>query len=122
MKNGILSTLSLFTSFSTLICCALPALLVTLGAGAAVAGLVSTLPFLVVLSKHKLLTFGAAGIMLLLAGFMRWNARNAPCPADPAKAAACGRLRKVNGYVYWFSVGFYLTGALFAFLAPKLFY
>ena len=48
------SVASLFASSSTLICCALPALLVALGAGAALSSLVSAVPQLVVLSEHKL--------------------------------------------------------------------
>ena len=39
-RQTILPSLSLFTSVGTLLCCALPALLVTLGMGAALAGFV----------------------------------------------------------------------------------
>lgn len=38
VKTEIIGVASLFTSLSTLICCALPLLLVTLGLGAVVAG------------------------------------------------------------------------------------
>jgi hypothetical protein len=41
------SLLSLFASSSTLICCAIPALLVSLGAGAALASLVAVFPQIV---------------------------------------------------------------------------
>lgn len=119
MKNGFISTLSLFTSFSTLICCALPALLVTLGLGASLAGLVSNVPFLVTLSKHKVLTFGVSGGLLIAAGILRWSQRNAPCPIDADKAKACMRLRKINAIIYWVAVGIYLTGVFFAFIAPR---
>ena len=117
-----LSTLTLFTSAGTLVCCALPALFVTLGAGAALAGLVSTAPWLIALSKYKAWTFGISGAMILFAGFMRWKARNASCPIDPAKAAACGRLRKVSGWIYWVSVAIWLVGFFFAFIAVEIFY
>jgi hypothetical protein len=117
-----LSTLSLFTSAGTLVCCALPALLVTLGAGAALAGLVSTAPWLIALSKYKAWTFGLSGAMILFAGFMRWKARNAPCPIDTKQAAACGRLRKVSGWIYWASVVIWAIGFFFAFIAVKIFY
>lgn len=43
-KQAFLPTLSLFTSVGTLLCCALPALLVTLGAGAVFASLVKQCP------------------------------------------------------------------------------
>lgn len=117
-----ISTFTLFTSAGTLVCCALPALFVTLGAGAALAGLVSTAPWLVALSKYKAWTFGISGTMILVAGLMRWQARNAPCPIDPKQAVACGRLRKVSGWIYWASVAIWITGFFFAFIAVKIFY
>ena len=51
---------ALFASSSTLVCCALPAIFVGLGAGASFASLVSTFPFLITLSQYKLyITFFA---------------------------------------------------------------
>jgi hypothetical protein len=114
------STASVFTSATTLVCCALPALLVALGAGAVLAGLVSAVPQLVWLSAHKLEVFGTAGVMLVLAGVMQWHARSLPCPADPALAAACARTRRLSEIIYWISVAIYMTGLLFAFLLPAL--
>lgn len=111
---------SLFASSSTLICCALPALLVSIGAGAALSSLVSNVPQLIWISEHKPLVFGLAGVMLLIAGFMQWQARNAPCPADPDLAAVCTKTRRNAFLVYCFSVLIYLVGAGFAFVAPLL--
>ena len=121
-REALLPTLSLFTSVGTLLCCALPALLVTLGAGAALAGLVSAAPWLVALSKYKLWTFGLSGILIVVAGVMRWQARNAPCPIDPAQARACMRLRKISAWVYWASVAVWAVGFFFAFIAVRIFY
>ncbi len=112
--------LSLFTSGGTLICCALPALLVSLGAGAAMAGLVGAFPQIVWLSEHKVALFIVAGIMLLLAGAMQWRARSLPCPVEPSLAAACMRTRNVSMAVYIFSVAMFLIGAFFAFVASML--
>ena len=56
-KSLLLPSLSLFTSLGTLFCCALPALFVVLGAGAVLAGILSSAPFLIVLSKYKVLLF-----------------------------------------------------------------
>lgn len=122
VKQTLLPTLSLFTSFGTLVCCALPALFVTLGAGAALAGLVSAAPWLVALSKYKAWTFGVSGAMILLAGFMRWKARNAPCPIDPVQAAACTRLRRISFWMYWGSVLIWCVGFFFAFIAVRIVY
>ncbi len=111
---------SLFTSSSTLLCCALPALLVSIGAGAALSSLVSNVPQLIWISEHKPLVFSLAGAMLGFAGFMQWQARNAPCPVEPDLAAICTKTRKNSFRVYCVSVLIYMVGAGFAFLAPLL--
>ena len=112
------SLLSIFTSSGTLVCCALPALLVTLGAGAALSGLVSTVPQLVWFSSNKLVVFGIAGLMLAGAGFLQWRARSAPCPADPILASACMRARRLSASIYAGSVAMFGVGVLFAFVLP----
>jgi hypothetical protein len=114
------SLLSLFASSSTLICCALPALLVALGAGAALSGLVGAFPQIVWLSEHKIGLFIFAGLMLAASGALQWINRNAPCPIDPALRDACLRTRKMSLCVYWVSVGIYLVGGFFAFVLPLL--
>lgn len=112
--------LSLFTSAATLVCCALPALMVSLGMGAVLAGLVSEYSHLVWLSRHKGAVFGVAALLLAAAGFMLWRARNLPCPADKDQAKACRVLRRVSIIIYIISALLYLTGAFFAFAAPWL--
>lgn len=118
--SGLISTLALFGSFSTLLCCALPALLVSLGAGAALIGLVAAVPQLIWLSEHKVPLFLFAGVMITLSGMLRWINRGAPCPADPAKAKACMRLRRASAWIFYFSLVMYVTGVFFAFIAPRL--
>lgn len=110
--------LSLFTSGSTLICCALPATLVAIGSAATLASLVSHFPQLVWLSEHKVLVFGLAGAMLVIAGYLQWRARNAPCPADAKLAQVCTQARKNALRIYWVSVLIFAVGAFFAFVAP----
>jgi len=118
--SGLVSTLALFGSFGTLLCCALPALLVSLGAGAAVIGLVSAVPQLIWLSEHKVSLFIFAGITIVISGMLRWLNRNAPCPADPAQAKTCLRLRKLSAWIFYGSLAMYATGVFFAFIAPRL--
>lgn len=118
--SDFISTLALFGSFSTLFCCALPALLVSLGAGAAVIGLVSAVPQLIWLSEHKIGLFIFAGTMLTLSGISRYLTRNAPCPADPHKAKACARLRRISFGIFMFSLTLYCVGLYFAFIAPYI--
>ncbi len=110
--------LSLFTSSSTLICCALPATLVAIGSAATLTALVGNFPQLIWISEHKPLVFGLAGAMLVIAGYLQWQARNAPCPADPVLAAVCTRTRKNALMIYWLSVAIFGVGAFFAFIAP----
>ncbi len=110
--------LALLTSSSTLLCCALPALLVSLGAGAVLASLVSAFPALIWLTQHKLWLFLLAGVMLAIGGWLQ--ARPAVCPADAQLAKACAQAKKVSRVVYWLSVSVYLVGGFFAYAAPLL--
>jgi hypothetical protein len=114
------SLLSLFASSSTLVCCALPALLVALGAGAALSSLVSVFPQLVWLSEHKAELFSLAGLMLAASGALQWHNRTAPCPLDPTLRSACLRTRSTSLRVYWFSLAVYAVGGWFAYVAPWL--
>lgn len=109
---------TLLTSASTLVCCALPALLVSLGMGAVLAGLVSNVPGLVWISQHKLATFTAAGAMLLLCGAVLRRAARQPCPTDPQLRAACTRGRRYAAIVYIVSVALFACGLTFAFVLP----
>jgi len=119
-QNGILPTLTLFGSLSTLLCCALPALLVSLGAGAAVIGLVGAFPQLIWLSEHKAGLFILAGALLAASALGRYLTRNAPCPINPQEALACKKLRRISAGVFWFSVATYAAGFFFAFIAQYL--
>ena len=112
--------LSLFTSGSTLICCALPATLVAIGSAATLTSLITHFPQLIWISEHKPLVFGLAGVMLAIAGYLQWQARNAPCPADVNLAAVCAKTRRNALRVYWLSVVIFAIGAFFAFVAPLL--
>jgi hypothetical protein len=111
---------TLLASTATLVCCVLPAVLVSLGAGAVLVGLVSAFPQLVWLSEHKLAVFGIAGVLLAGSGAMIWRARRLPCPIDPVAARSCTRLRKISGALYGISTVAYAAGALFAFVIPWL--
>ena len=112
--------LSLFTSTGTLVCCALPALLVSLGAGAVMAGLIEAVPQITWLGRNKALVFGIAGTMIALSGAWQWHARSLPCPIDPAAARACTRARRVSWIVWWTSLAAFLIGGFFAFFAASL--
>jgi hypothetical protein len=114
------SVLSLFASSSTLVCCALPALLVALGAGAALSSLVSVFPQVVWLSEHKVGLFLFAAGAMAGSGWLQWRNRTAPCPTDPVLRQACLKTRKTSWRLYVFSLAVYLVGGWFAFVQPWL--
>jgi len=120
MRTIILEILTILSSFSTLVCCALPAALVSIGAGAALASVVTAVPELVWLSEHKIPLFAFAGFMLALSGVSAYCNRNAPCRADPAQAKSCMRLRRWSARIFYFSAAVYAIGFFFAFLVSRI--
>ena len=105
-----LGWLALFASTGTLVCCALPILLVTLGFGSVVAALTFRYPLLVTLSEYEGWMFGLSAILLLLTAWFICG-RQTHCPAEPALAARCVRTRSINqwvllGAVIIWSIGF----------------
>ena len=119
-RNAGLAAGALLASSATLVCCVLPAMLVALGAGAALAGLVTALPQLVWLSEHKPLVFGVAAAFLAVSGVALWHGRSLPCPADPDAARSCRRLRRTSAVLYGLALGCFALGATFAFLLPMV--
>jgi hypothetical protein len=115
VKRRLLSFLLLFTSSGTLICCALPGLLVLLGFGAAVAGVANSVPGLIWLSERKAYVFGMGAVLLAAGGVLQWRARRSACPPEPAPGEACRATRDWSLPLYWLSLGLYLIGAAFAY-------
>jgi hypothetical protein len=120
LRTIVLEVLTILSSFSTLLCCALPALLVSLGAGAVLASVVAVVPQLVWISEHKTSLFAFAGLILVLSGVSSYRNRNAPCPADPAQAKSCMRLRSWSARIFYFSAAIYAIGFFFAFFGARL--
>ncbi len=116
LNHSSFSWLTLFASSGTLLCCALPIILVTFGMGAAVAGLTSSLPFLIVISQYKVWVFIFSGVMLSISAWMMYRP-NQSCPSDPQQAAICASAKKWNKRVYWLSVVIWSIGFFAAFLA-----
>ena len=115
----VLSYLSLFTSLGTLVCCALPSLLVLLGLGASVASALSAAPWLVALSRHKNIVFSVSGAMLALSFLYTYalapRLRSAAdCGTD--EADACSRAERVSRWILWFAAAIFLVGGFVAFL------
>ena len=117
-SNKLVNYLALFTSTGTIFCCALPALLVSIGAGAALSSLISVFPQLVILSVYKIPIFIGAFIMLIISGIIQYFVRSLPCPTDKKLAGTCIQTRKVSLIIYVISLGLFATGFVFAFILP----
>lgn len=108
---------ALLASFSTLICCVLPLLLVSLGLGASLVGLLTEFPQLIWLSENKGLVFLFSFLSILASGALTYWQRNQPCPLDPELRKAClsGRawsLKAWFGSATIFSIGFFAAYVL----------
>ena len=121
-RDSIGPTLALFGSASTLVCCALPALLISIGAGAVMAGLTAAIPGIMWLSAHKDILFVLSGVLMTFSTSLWWRQRHAPCPVDPVKAAACHRLRRINKWLLAVAWVAYACGLFFAYLWVALVY
>lgn len=123
-QSTTFSYVSLFTSFGTLLCCALPSLLVLFGLGATVASFLSAAPWLVTLSQHKIWVFILSGVLIagnfgyvyVLAPHLK--AQGDACPVDEPNA--CGAAGGFSRIVLWISAAIYAVGAFTAFVLGPL--
>ena len=122
-RSRLLNYFSLFTSLSTLLCCALPSLLVLFGLGASVASMLSFMPWLVTLSRHKQWTFAISGVLIVLSFvnmyYISPRIRAKGCsPDDPS---ACEEASNLSKALLWVSAGIYMIGIFVAYaLGPIL--
>ena len=118
-RAALLNYFSLFSSFSTLICCALPSVLVLLGMGTAVASLLSAAPWLVSLSRHKIWTFSIAGTLIACSFIMTYVIaprlrEGETCSADDP--TTCGEVSRLSRVLLWSSALIYSGGFFVAYL------
>ena len=117
-ESGI-TVFALFASAGTLVCCALPIILVSLGLGASVVAMTGSFPLLITLSQHKIWVFIFSGLMLVLSGWLLYQPGRT-CPADPEQAKVCATARRWNLRTYWLSVIILGIGFLAAYVALPL--
>lgn len=117
--------LSLFASVGTLVCCALPAMLVVIGLGATVASVLSALPWLVALSRQKDWVFAISGLLIATNVYYihrlapRLSLSRAACP--PGEERACAAASRLSRALLLTSTGIYLVGFFVAYaLGPLL--
>ncbi len=114
-----LSAFSLLAASGTLICCALPIALVTLGLGATVASLTSAFPVLVTLSEYKLWVFAFSGLLLLATAWSLYRPGR-QCPMDAELAGLCERSQRWGRRLFWLSTVLWAIGFFAAFVALPL--
>jgi mercuric ion transport protein len=122
-RSAVLNYFSLFTSLGTLLCCALPSLLVLFGLGASVASMLSFMPWLVTLSRDKGWTFSISGTLIALSFvnmyYISPRIRAKQCSADDP--SACEEASKLSKVLLWVSAGIYSVGVFVAYvLGPIL--
>ncbi|HWJ47223.1 MAG TPA: hypothetical protein VNS62_06200 [Candidatus Udaeobacter sp.] len=122
-RSAVLNYFSLFTSLSTLMCCALPSLLVLFGLGTSVASMLSFMPWLVTLSRHKQWTFAVSGALIALSFvnmyYIAPRIRAKECGADDP--SACEEASKLSRVLLWVSAAIYGAGMFVAYaLGPIL--
>ncbi len=118
-RETALSTLTLFASMGTLVCCALPIALVALAGGASVVALLDSAPFLVPLTRNKEFVFVGAALLIGGSAWLLWRPGRS-CPTDPALAAACRRAERWNRRLVLLSAAIWGVGFFAAFLALPL--
>lgn len=131
LKDGclapFLSYLSLFTSFGTLLCCALPSLMVLLGLGATMASLLSAQPWLVVLARHRDWTFSISGTLIAadfvyiygLAPRLRvQGGASESCPIDGS--SVCAKTDRISRIALWVAAAVYGVGFFTAYVLGPL--
>ncbi len=122
-RAALLNYFSLFSSFSTLICCALPSVLVLLGLGTTVASLLSAAPWLVSLSRHKIWTFSIAGTLIAASFVMTYVIaprlqKGEVCAADDP--TTCGEVSKISRVILWGSALIWSGGFFVAYLLDPI--
>lgn len=115
-ENKLISYLSLFTSFGTLLCCALPSTLVLLGFGASLAGFLGDFPQLIVLSENKEWVFGISFFMLGISYLGQRYAASQACPID--QKDNCTTTKNWAKPLFFITLGINVIGAFYAFVLP----
>lgn len=116
----VLSFFSLFGSLSTLLCCALPVTLVSLGMGATFASLTANFPQIIWLTERKEALFVITAILLVISYLMMKRSEKEVCPIDIDQRDACQTSKSISQKLYWITVGIYFIGVSFSYIIPNI--
>lgn len=118
MWKKFISWAGLFSSFGTLLCCAIPSTLVLLGFGATLASFLGNFPQLIWLSENKEIVFGVSFLMLGLSFVAQRYSQAQVCPID--KREDCENAKGWSKPIFIFSLVVNCIGAFYAFVLPGL--
>ena len=122
MLKKLITFFSLFGSLSTLLCCALPVTLVTLGMGATFASMTATFPQIIWLTNHKDALFVLTGILLIFSYVLMKRSEKMVCPVDVDQRELCQTSKGATNKIFWVTVSIYIVGLLFSYIIPRVFY
>ena len=117
----LLVFLSFFGSFSTLFCCALPVLLVSLGMGGVFVSMTTAVPQIHFIGEYKLVLFIVTGLLLAGGVLLTRPARVVECPIDEDQRDVCQTVKPWTRIILYVSLGLYVLGLLFAYVLPIFF-
>jgi len=109
LDTPYLKWLTLFLSTGTLLCCALPILLVSLGFGSVVASLFFHSQTLSFLAEHKTWTLIISFIFLTVLAWIIYRP-NQSCPTDKEAAKNCTNAKRYNKIIFLFSCFIWFVG------------
>lgn len=116
--SKIWSGFALLGSSATLVCCVIPALLVTLGFGATLAGAIAAVPQLTLLSEYKGVVFALSGALIGFSFWVRSRPEAQTCPSDPQLARACLQAKRTSKALFIASVCIYVGALFFVYALP----
>ena len=108
MKRWLNNLVVLAGSSATLICCVLPALLVSLGLGASLVSMMDYMPWLPWLSQYKWTIFTIAGILLI---YNHQVLKKQVCAIEDKDK--CEEVMSVNRKIHYVAVFIYVASLLF---------
>lgn len=115
-KSLFISIFALLASSGTLICCALPIIIVSIGFGSVMVALNTQWPIFGALTQYKIWIFVASGGLLLLSAWQLYATRNI-CPADPKLADTCKRIKSLTAKLFVVAGIIWVIGFIAAYVA-----
>jgi hypothetical protein len=98
-KSLFAQIIVLFASTSTLICCALSALLVAIGATGALVSLFSNIPFLITISENKEMVFTISGLLIIIAFWTQRKDEIDSCELDDTLMMSSSSQESISSFL-----------------------